>query len=46
MVIVNQLIKMIYYEPIKIIINVLSLTKVIMDIIMRNHGLLDSIVSD
>lgn len=37
---------MVYYEPVKITINASSLAKVILNIIVRHHGLLNSIVSD
>ena len=37
---------MIYYEPIKVIINTLGLAEVIIDVIVRHYGLPDSIVTD
>ena len=37
---------MVYYEPVKVIINVLSLVEVITKAILRHHDLLDLIVSD
>ena len=43
-VIVNWLTKMIYYKLVKVIINVPSLIKIIINIIIRYHGLLNSIV--
>ena len=46
LVIVNQLTKIIYYEPVKVTINALGLAKIIINVVMRHHGLLDSIVID
>ncbi len=37
---------MIYYEPVKIIIDTQNLAKVILDVIVQYHGLFDFIVSD
>lgn len=39
LVIVDRLIKMIYYEPVKIIINPPDLAKDIMDLVVRHHYL-------
>lgn len=38
--------KMIYYKPVKISIDALSLVEVILDIIVQHHGLSDCIISD
>lgn len=46
LVIVNQLTKIVHYEPIKITISALSLVKGINDVVVRHQGLQDSIVSD
>ena len=46
LVIVNQFIKMIYYKPVKITINILGLAKVIINMIMHYHGVLKSIVTN
>ena len=46
LVIINQLIKMVYYKPVKIIIDAPGLAEVIIDIVMRHHGLSDSIIID
>ena len=46
LVIVNRLIKMIYYKLVKVTINVPGLTKVIIKVVVQYHGLSDSIVSD
>ena len=46
LIIVNWLTKMVYYEPVKVTINALGLAKVIINMVMRHHGLLDSIVTD
>ena len=45
-VIVNWLTKMVYYKPVKVIIDNPSLAEVIIDIVMRHHGLPDSIITD
>ena len=37
---------MVYYEPVKIIINAPDLAKVIIDIMVRHYGLLNLIVTD
>ena len=46
LVIVNRLIKMVHYKPVKIIINTPKLAKVIIDVVARYHGLSDSIVTN
>ena len=46
LVIVNQLIKIVYYEPVKITINTPSLAKVIINVIIHHYGVLESIVTD
>ena len=43
-VIINWLIKMIYYKLVKVTIDAPGLVKVIIDIVVRNHSLLDLIV--
>lgn len=45
LVIIDWLIKMIYYEPVKVIINASGLVKVIFDMIVRHHGFPDFIFS-
>ena len=37
---------MVNYKPVKVTINASGLAEVIIDIVVRHHGLLDSIVSD
>ena len=37
---------MVYYKPVKVIINALSLAKVIIDMVVRHHKLSNSIVTD
>ncbi len=37
---------MVYYEPINVTIDAPGLAKVIIDVVVRYHGLPDSIVSD
>ncbi len=46
LVIVDQLTKMVYYEPVKVTINALALAEVIIEAVVQYHGLLDSIVND
>lgn len=46
LVIVDQIIKMLHYKPVKITIDALSLAEVIFNEIMHHHGLSDSIKSD
>ena len=46
LVIIDRLTKMVHYEPVKVTINAPGLAKVIIDILVRHHGLLDSIISD
>ena len=46
LVIVNRLTKMVYYKPVKVTINAPGLAKVIINVIVRHHGLSDSIVTD
>ena len=46
LIIVNQLTKMVHYEPVKVIIDASGLAEVILDVVVRHHGLPDSIVTD
>ena len=46
LVIIDRLMKMVHYEPVKVTINTLGLAEVILDIVVWPHGLPDSIVSD
>ena len=46
LVIVNWLTKIVYYEPVQVIIDTPRLAEVILDIVIRHHGLSDSIVSN
>ena len=46
LVIVNRLTKMVHYEPVKVTIDAPGLAEVILDVVVRHHGLPDSIVSD
>ena len=43
-VIVNRLTKIIHYNPVKVIMDVLGLTEVIINVIVRHHSFLDPIV--
>ena len=46
MVIVARLIKIVYYEPIKVMIDVSGLAKVIIDVIIHHHRVPELIVTD
>ena len=46
LVIVDQLTKMVHYEPVKVTIDALGLAKVILDVVVWHHGLFNSVVSD
>ena len=46
LVIVNRLTKIIHYKPVKATINAPGLAKVIIDIVIKHHGLLDSIITN
>ena len=46
LVIVDRLTKMVHYEPVKVTINAPKLAEVIIDMVIRYHGLPDSIISD
>ena len=44
LVIIDRLMKMIHYEPVKVTINTPGLAEVIINIVVRHHGLPDSII--
>lgn len=44
--IIDCLIKIVYYAPIKMTINTLNLKKVIINVVVKNHSLLNSIITD
>ena len=46
LVIVDRLTKMVHYEPVKITLDAPGLAEVIIDVVVRHHGLPDSIVTD
>lgn len=46
LVIIDQFIKMVYHKLVKIIIDALSLTKVIIKMVVWHHGLFNSIISN
>ena len=46
LVIVDRLTKMVHYKPVKITINTPGLTKVIINVVVRHHGLSNLIVTD
>ena len=46
LVIIDRLMKMVHYEPIKVTIDALRLAKVILDMVVWHHGLSNSIASD
>lgn len=45
-IIIDQSTKMVYYKPMKVTINTLTLAKVIIDMVVRYHSLPDTIISD
>ena len=46
LVIIDRPIKMVHYELVNIMIDTLGLAKVIINVVVRHHGLLDSIITD
>ena len=46
LVIIDRLMKMVHYKPVKVTINAPGLVEVIIDVVVRHHGLPDSIVTD
>lgn len=46
LVIVDYLIKIVYYELFKFTIDILGLAKVIIDVVIHHYGVLESIVAD
>ncbi len=46
LVIINWLMKIVHYEPVKVTIDVPALAEVIIEAVVRHHGLPNSIVSD
>ena len=46
LVIIDRLSKMVYYEPVKVTIDASNFAEVIINVVVRHHGLPDSIVSD
>ena len=46
LVIVDRLTKMLHYEPVKVTIDITGLAEVIIDVVVRYHGLPDSITSN
>ena len=46
LIIVDRLTKMVHYKPVKVIIDAPGLAEVIIDVVVRHHGLPDSIVTD
>ena len=46
LIIVDRLTKMVHYEPVKVTIDAPGLAEVIIDVVVRHHGLPDSIVTD
>lgn len=43
---VDCLTKMVYYEPIKMTLDIANLTKVIINVVIRHHSLSESIFND
>ena len=46
LVIVDHLIKMVYYKIVKVTINTPGLAEIIIDIVIQHHDILESIISD
>ena len=46
LVIIDRLTKMVHYKPVKVTINAPSRAKVIIDVVVRHHGVPESIVTD
>ena len=46
LVIIDQLTKMVHYEPVKVTNDAPGLAKVIIDVVVQHHGLPDSIMTD
>ncbi len=46
LIIVNPLTKIVYFEPLKVTIDIPSIAEVIIDVVVRHHGVLESIVMD
>ena len=46
LVIVDHLIKMVHYEPVKVTIDAPELAEIIINVVIRHHGLPDFIISD
>ena len=46
LIIINWLTKMVHYKPVKVTLDVPSLAEIIIDVVVRYHGLPDSIVTD
>ncbi len=46
LVIIDRLTKMVYYVPVKVTIDALVLAEVIIDVVVRHHGVPESIVTD
>ena len=46
LVIIDRLTKIVYYKPVKIIINILGLVEVIINVVIRHHSFPNLIVID
>ncbi len=46
LVIIDRLTKMVHYEPVKVTIDAPGLAEVIIDVVVRHHGVPESIVTD
>ncbi len=46
LVIVDRLTKMVYYKPLKVMIDAPGLAEVIIDVVVRHHGVPESIITD
>ena len=46
LVIINKYLKIVYYKPVKVIVNISGLAKVIINVVIYYHLILESIVTD
>ena len=46
LIIIDRLTKMVYYKPVKIMIDIPSLAEVIINVVIQHHGLSNSIITN
>ena len=46
LIIVNRLTKIVHYKPMKVTIDAFGLAEIILDVVVRHHGISDSIITD